>query len=620
MPIRTYSHPFAVPQKAALLALLAVSSLPSLASAADTAPDWAKDVVWYQIFPERFANGDPSNDPTRDTLTDPDDVPANWAVMDWTGDWYARADWEKEKSPWFHDTVYHRRYGGDLQGVIDRLDYLKELGVTGLYFNPVFYADSLHKYDGNSFHHIDPYFGPDPEGDLALMEGETDDPATWKTTAADRLFIRLLQEAKARGMRVILDGVWNHTGRDFFAFEDIRERQAESPYKDWYHIIRYDDPATPENEFDYHGWWGFKSLPEFANGPNDWTLAEGPKRYIFNATRRWMDPNLDGDPSDGIDGWRLDVAEEVPPGFWQEWHALVREINPEAFTSAEIWKSSADFIRGGRFSSAMNYDGFAVPVKGWLIDGRIGPTEFAKRLQDARQSQDPATAHVLQNLVDSHDTQRLGSAIANRNTFRSYHAPHWFDYDESKRVNANAPGYVWTAPGEDGRRIWKMVALFQATYVGAPMIYYGSEAGMIGADDPDDRMPMVWPDLDYAPRRIGPDNRPLPEAESVAFDRELFEAYQSAFQLRHAHPALRRGEFRVLGTDDQADLLVFERSLDGERLVVALNRSEQPLALDNPLFQQLELVHATDPEASAQRLPRLSAAVYRPKAAPPQAD
>ncbi|HAV12009.1 MAG TPA: alpha-amylase, partial [Opitutae bacterium] len=393
--------------------------LASAAYAAPTVPDWAKDVVWYQIFPERFNNGDRSNDPTRASLSEPQYVTPNWQTTAWESEWFDRADWEKEMSPHFDATLHHRRYGGDLQGVIDKLDYLKELGVTGIYFNPIFYADSLHKYDGNSFHHIDPHFGPDPEGDLKIIEEESSNPRSWQWTAADKRFLELLKEAKARDIRVIIDGVWNHTGRDFFAFADIRTRFQKSRYARWYDIKQFDDPRTARNEFDYNGWYGFKSLPEFANDPSDQNLASGPKRYVFNASKRWMDPNGDGDPSDGIDGWRLDVAEEVPHGFWQEWHAYIREINPEVFTSAEIWGSAGQYLRETHFSSAMNYRGFAIPLKGWLIDGKITASQFAERLNNERNSHGD-NAYILQNLVDSHDTQRIASAIANRSSFDHY--------------------------------------------------------------------------------------------------------------------------------------------------------------------------------------------------------
>lgn len=556
--------------------------------AANHTPNWAKDVVWYQIFPERFHNGDPTNDPTRESLDYPESVPENWKVRAWDSEWFEREQWEKDMAYHFQDTLQHRRYGGDLQGVINALDYFKRLGITGIYFNPIFHADSLHKYDGNTFHHIDPHFGPDPEGDLKIMAQETSNPRTWQWTAADRLFLKLIQEAKKRNIRIIIDGVWNHTGRDFFAFQDIVKNQQASKYTSWYNLIRFDDPKTPENEFDYHAWHGFKSLPEFADNDSGDNLASGPRYYIFKATQRWMDPNGDGDPSDGIDGWRLDVAEEVPLGFWQNWHAYIRSINPEVFTSAEIWGSAGDYLRDAHFSSAMNYRGFAIPVKGWLIDGKITTSHFAWYLEQERESHSKDTRLVLQNLVDSHDTQRLGSAIANRDTWDEYKNSDWFDYDDGERVNARTPGYDNGPPDEDGRRIWKMVALFQATYVGAPMIYYGTEIGMWGADDPEDRMPTWW----------------------HRQDREIFKTYMDVFQMRHKYPALRRGEFKILETRDGSNFLAFERTLGEERLVILINRGKGDVTLGQDYLKDLRMIYTTDNNARLRRLPPLSAVVF----------
>src|ERR1700759_4163725 len=203
------------------------SALVSFAESQPSPPAWAAEAVYYQIFPERFANGDSKNDPTRDSLEFPI-LPGNdWKISSWTADWYSRADWEKTLGPDFYrHGVFDRRYGGDLQGVIDRLDYLTDLGINTIYFNPLFYSRSLHKYDGNSYHHIDPFFGPDPQGDLKMIEKEVgSDPKTWQWTAADKLFLDLLRRCHERGIRVIIDGVFNHTGRDFFAFKDIRKNQ-----------------------------------------------------------------------------------------------------------------------------------------------------------------------------------------------------------------------------------------------------------------------------------------------------------------------------------------------------------------------------------------------------------
>ena len=551
-------------------------------------PDWAKDMVWYQIFPERFSNGDPSNDPTRASLNNTESVTSEWAVMDWESDWFERANWEKAQGGDFQSTLQHRRYGGDLQGIINKLDYLKELGISGLYLNPIFYATSLHKYDCNTFHHVDPFFGPDPEGDLALMAEESINPNSWNWTAADKLFLKLLKEAKNREIRVIIDGVWNHTGRGFFAFNDIQKKQQKSRYAEWYKIIEYDNLRTARNEFKYHGWNGFLSLPEFANDTSGNNLSPGPKGYIFNATRRWMDPNNDNDPSDGIDGWRLDVAEKIPEGFWREWHTLVRKINPKAFTSAEIWGSSDEFLKANNFDSAMNYQGFAVPVKGWLIDGRISTSEFCRKLKQGIKGHDFDTTLIMQNLIDSHDTQRVASAIRNRNSWDYYKDPNSFDFDEGERVYARTPGYQNSPPEAEGRRIWKLVALLQSTYVGAPMIFYGTELGMWGADDPEDRMPAWW----------------------HRKNQEMFLVYQDLFNLRSKYETLRRGDFLLLEANDSNQVLAFERSYKGERLVVVINRGNSDHIMSEDYLNGFKIIYSTDNRNSPQRLTSLSGSIF----------
>jgi len=533
-------------------------------------PEWVTDAIFYQIFPERFANGDRSNDPTRDTLEA--DVPASWTVLPWTGDWYARADWERELgADFFEHGVFHRRFGGDLQGIIDRLEYLQKLGISAIYLNPVFHARSLHKYDGSSFHHVDPHFGPDPAGDLAIMDRETSDPATWQWTAADRLFLSLLEQAHARGMRVILDGVFNHTGRDFFAFKDIRKRGAASPYTAWYTIERFDDPATPADEFKYKCWWGVDTLPEFADSADGKNLHEGPGNYVLAITRRWMDPDGDGDPSDGIDGWRLDVAREVPVAFWRDWHALVQQINPEAYTVAEEWDEASKFLGDGAFDATMNYFGFAFPTKGYLIDSTMTATKAAAEFHNRLDDHPPAMRYAMLNLVDSHDTDRLASMIVNA-ARRPYEQPARFDYDISVSPRQHAD-YAVRKPDARERRIQRMVAVLQMTYVGAPMIYYGTEAGMWGADDPCDRMPMVWPDMTFAPQAADPKGRQR-TPDPVAFDQAMFDFYRAAIAFRRRFIALRHGEIEFLPADDAAKFFAFRRTDGGEDLVIGFNRGD----------------------------------------------
>jgi cyclomaltodextrinase len=546
-----------------------------------TVPAWAADAVFYQIFPERFFNGDRSNDPTRESLESPELVPKSWAISPWTGDWYARAEWEKERGPnFFENGVFDRRYGGDLRGIIMKLDYLSGLGINAIYFNPVFYSRSLHKYNGSSFHHIDPYFGPDPSGDLKMMGTETSDPASWKWTAADKLFLELLKKAHARNIRVIIDGVFNHTGCDFFAFADLRQRQAASPYRDWYIVQSYDDLATPQNEFRYKAWWGTESLPEFANDGTGNDLHPGPKKYILDSTKRWMDPDGDGDPADGIDGWRLDVANEVPTGFWRDWHSLARKINPQCYTVAEFWGDAQRFLDEGQFSATMNYFGFSFPVKGFLIDQTLAPSGAAHMLGERRQGFPLATQYALQNLMDSHDTDRLASMIVNAGR-RPYKEPKRFDYDigDSPRYVSD---YDVRQPNDRERRVQRLVSLLQMTYVGAPMIYYGTEAGMWGADDPCDRMPMVWQEMSYDPQQGDPLGRPRP-ANPVAFDDGLFKFYQAAIKFRRENPALRRGDVEFVATADQAEFLAFRRSDAADTLLVGLNRGEKPYPWTVPL-------------------------------------
>lgn len=549
-------------------------------------PDWVADAVFYQIFPERFADSDLDNAPTRETLQRPyDTVPDTWAPTPWTGDWYAQSAWEAEMGD-FYSSVTQRRYGGDLQGIIDRLDYLDTLGINALYLNPVFWGQSMHKYDNNTFHHIDPYFGPDPEGDIRKIASEDPtDPDTWTVTAADSLFFALLDEAHERDIRVVIDGVFNHTGRDFFAFRDLVEHRADSRFASWYDVNDWNDlPDDPLRAFDYDGWWGSPYLPEFAKSEDGTSLHPEVQQYIFDATARWMAP--DGTSDAGVDGWRLDVAEEVPDGFWRAWHAHVRELNPQAYTVAEVWDAAPNYLERTGFSATMNYHAFAYPVKGFLVDAHLAPSSFAD-LIEARRSAFPEALQPAQlNLVDSHDTPRIATQVVNR-ADTGYVHPERFDYDEAEIVSpASNPEYKVRAPDATDRRLQTLVALFQMTYPGAPMIYYGTEAGMWGADDPDNRKPMVWPDRSYSDEATHPLDKQR-TADPVAFNDDLFATYQALIALRHKHPALRRGTMDLLQADDERTMLAYSRTHDGESIVVVLNRSNEAHSARIPLPEPL---------------------------------
>lgn len=565
-----------------LLLLLSLSAVPAVAGETaepklNNVPDWGKSAVWYQIFPERFRNGDPSNDPTRDTLEMHFPNVGGWRVTPWTGDYFVRDDWEKAIGDSFYENgIFHRRYGGDLQGVIDKLDYLEELGVTAIKFNPVFYGRSQHKYDGNSFHHIDPNFGPDPEGDFEIIRngGETADPATWKWTAADKLFLELIKRAHERGIKVVIDGVFNHSGRDFFAYRDLRMNGEKSPYAEWFTVQTFDDPGTRRNELRVTGWAGFFTLPEFRNTEDGSDMHPGPKKYIFDATKRWMDPDGDGDPSDGIDGWRLDVSEEVPDKFWRDWNSMVFAINPQAITIPEVWTNAAEYLKRTGFSAAMNYYAFAMPVKAFLIDNSIKPSAFGELLDRRREQFPPDTQLALWNLTDSHDTDRLAQMIVNRTTTGQYRNAEKFDYDEPGNSARTNDRYQIRKPDEEDRAIQRLVTLFQLTYVGAPMFYYGVEAGIWGGDDPDCRKPMPWPDLEMATEKTDPIGRERPE-DDPNFDAELQSFFADAIALHTGNRAFKTADFAVLAAEDDKNVFVFSRGTGDDRRIVALNRSAE---------------------------------------------
>ena len=558
-------------------------------------PEWAEGIVWYQIFPERFANGDTTNDPEASKVfVNSRSVPEDWNITPWTSSWFQVDSGNGRDEGRFGRHIYERRYGGDIQGIINHLDYLQELGVKGIYLNPIFEAVSMHKYDGSTYHHIDVNFGPDPEGDRKLIAAEIpDDPGTWKWTEADKLFLKLISEVHQRGMRIIIDGVFNHTGIQFWAFQDIIKNGSDSKYKDWYQVKSFDDPSTPENEFDYQGWWNVKSLPQFSR--NDSDLTAGPKQYIFHSTSRWMDPDNDGNPSDGIDGWRLDVAKDVPLGFWKDWNKLVKSLNSEAITIGELWELSPDFIsENGAFDALMNYN-FAFAVNRFFIADsmQISVSKFVDQLKEIDKNYPEKNLYLLQNLMDSHDTERLSSMI--KNPDREY------DHDSNERN----PGYNPGKPSTEDYEKQKMIAAFQMTYRGSPMIYYGDEAGMWGADDPHDRKPMVWENLKY-------DDEVITSASGfktgfgrykVEVNRDLLNFYKKIIAIHNSSKALREGDLHFLYTNDLKASFAFSRKTADEFFIAAFNAGKETDEIDVPLDSSkasfTELISGEEGEVSA---------------------
>lgn len=570
--------------------------LPAIVSAAPC--DWAADQVWYQIFPERFRNGSPASDPVAEDVS-PDGPVPGWSIVPWGREWYALGDWEKAQGGFF-PAVFLRRHGGDLEGIRRKLPYLRDLGVTALYLNPVFRAPSLHKYDATALHHVDPSFGPDREGDLAALAAarETEDPATWIWTAADRALLGLVKEVHARGMRIVLDGVFNHCGREFFAFRDLREKGAASPYAGWFQVRRFRE----DGGFDYAAWDGENgSLPAFARDGSGGSLAEPVKRYLFEVTRRWTAP--EGNPADGVDGWRLDVAYCVPHGFWKEWHAFLRALKPDAYTTAEIVGPAEAWLAADEFSGVMDYE-WLYPVLSFLTPHpeALSAAEFRRRIDVLHARYGAETMSRVQNLLDSHDTGRIASMLENAcPPFEEW--GRFFDFARAK----DNPAFRTGKPGREAFRRTLLALFFAATGPGAPMIFYGTEAGMWGANDPCCRQPMLWDDIAYAPETIGM-HGPLGKENPRAPDETMRRETRALLRLRGEHPALRRGSF-AWREGLPEPLVGFVREGGGEKLLCLFNKGEKAFLLDMPEGAALlPAPEGASLEGGALRLPPLSAA------------
>lgn len=504
-------------------------------------PEWSKHAIWYQIMIDRFCNGDRSKDGS--------------TTRPWTSSWYQPSEWEGEDGQSFYEHyVFARMYGGDLAGVRERLDYLQELGVTALYFNPIFHAQGHHKYNASDFRHIDTGYGAGEDYLDSIKDEDLLDPSTWTWTPSDQVFLDFLKECKQRDLRVVLDGVFNHVGIFHSAFVDVQKNGKDSRFADWFDITSWEP-------FEYTGWAGFGELPVFAKD-EDGFACDAVKEHIFAITRRWMDPNGDGDPSDGIDGWRLDVPMEVAMPFWEEWSELVTSINPDAYITGEVWDSAEEWLDGKRFHAVMNYR-FTAAVVAWIghVERKILSTEFDDRLAQLRKAYPDEATSCLMNLLDSHDTDRFVSMMLNPDN----------DFDKGNREQEAGSTYDARRPDPLQYQKLRLAVLIQMTYVGAPMIYYGDELGMWGSDDPNNRKPMLWPDL-----------APYANADEDVPDEDLLAYYKRAIALRNEFPALRTGVFETILTDDEQDLWVFRRTLAHEQLLVAMTAGEAEASFDIP--------------------------------------
>lgn len=542
----------------------------------DKAPEWSKNAIWYQIFPERFRNSNSNNNPTAADINIPPlglQAAENWAVNEWTEDWYGQKNWEIGKG--FYDNMYYRRYGGDLQGVLDKLDYLHELGINALFMNPVNDAPSAHKYDVRNYHHIDVNFGPDPEGDKKIIAAENPaDAATWQWTAADKQFLKLIKEVHRRGMRLIMDYSWNHTGVMFWAWQDILKNQSASVYKDWFEIGTFDDPGNPHGDLAYSGWGGLSSMPEIrkvdittyrADGkPYEGNINDGAKQHIFAVTNRWLAP--DGNPANGIDGFRLDVADQIGLGFWREFRKEVRSIKPDAYLVGEVWwdhwpdtlMDPTPYLGGDIFDAVMFYHAYR-PARYFfaITDHPIDAGRLKHDLEQEWNRLPEDKRYAMMNVSSSHDAARLLTDFYNPNIYK---------------LQANPRENTHYRTGKPDEETYQRVRLYLAhvfTSIGAPHIWNGEEMGMWGADDPDQRKPLWWNDYHFEDETRTNIQQGEKEYDEIGFNQQHFEWYKRLIAIRKANPVLTSGNIQFLTAHGQ--VLSYRRYHAGNEIIVFFN-------------------------------------------------
>lgn len=559
-------------------------------------PLWAKNRIWYQIFVERFNNGDKLNDQKVENTMVPNMniiPPSDWKTSDWTSDWFAKDEWMKNSNKSFNDLLQYRRYGGDLQGVLDKLDYLQNLGINAIYINPINDSPSLHKYDARNYHHVDINFGPDPEGDLKIIENENPgDPTTWQWTSADKLFLKLVQECHKRDIRIIMDYSWNHTGTLFWAWLDILKNQSSSKYKDWYNISVFDNPLTPENEFKYDGWYGNAYMPEFRkteikgeriNGkPYDGNIDNGAKQHIFDVTQRWLAP--DGDISKGIDGYRLDVAEQIGLSFWRDYRKFVRSVKEDAYLIGEIWwekwpeilMDPTPYMQGDMFDAVMYYQVYR-PARYFFAktEHKIDAKQLKDSLEYHWKKHKPENLHAMMNVSSSHDAPRLLTDFYNPNKYKFHANP------------IENPSYRTGKPDKESFVRLQLYLVHLFTTLGAPQIWNGEEMGMWGADDPFGRKPLWWKELKFQPENRNNILSIKPKYDKVEFNQLQYNFYKKLISIRKCNKVLNDGKIKFLLAE--GNRLVYNRFDDNDEIIVIFNleNSNQKFLLERNLHENL---------------------------------
>lgn len=445
---------------------------------------WLQESVVYQIFPDRFCNGD-SNINVEGTL------------------------------PWGKGKVHKRSmYGGDLRGIIDKLPYLKDLGINLIYLTPIFKSTTNHKYNTKDYFDIDPQFG-------TLSEAR-----------------ELVEKAHSNGIRIVFDAVFNHSGSDFFAFEDVIKNQQESKYKDWYFIDSW--PVSKSKNKYYTFANGCDNMPKLN------TNNEEVKEYLLKVGEYWI-------KEIGIDGWRLDVCDEVGHEFWRAFRKVVKKANKNAVIIGEIMHEANSFLKGDQLDGIMNY-----PFKNAIIDffGKhiITAREFLDIMAENRVLYMDSITKQMWNLVGSHDTKRI--------------------YDECE-------GNI--------DRI-KLAIAYQFLYLGVPYIYYGDEVGLDGGDDPQNRKCMIW--------------------DEEKQNKELLNFYKKMIKIRASNKALVHGDFEEVYCDE--NLLAFKRVLNDEKLIVIFNNSDEDAIIElNLKCSAKELITGNIQELKKINLDKRSFKVFK---------
>ncbi len=517
-------------------------------------PDWAKGAVMYQIFTDRFYNGDKSNDVE-------------------TNEYYYIGDYSRRVTNWDKypaNMGVREFYGGDLQGVMDKLDYLQELGVEVVYFNPLFVSPSNHKYDIQDYDYIDPHYGKIvDDGGEVLPDGVTDNSQATKykkrTTglknleASNELFIKLVEELHRRGMKVILDGVFNHCG-SFNKWMD-RERiyegekdyepgayiSADSPYRSYFRFFKEGPENWPYNG-NYDGWWGHDTLPKL-----NYEDSVKLENYILYIGRKWVSPPYN------VDGWRLDVAadlgrsNEYNHDFWKKFRTAVKDANPSALILAEHYGDPSDWLKGDEWDTVMNYDAFMEPITWFLTGMEKHSDEAREELLGNIDNFIGSMAHHMSNMLTPSlqvAMNELSNHDHSRFLTRTNHMVGRVEHLGAEAANE----YV-------NKAVMREAVVMQMTWVGAPTIYYGDEAGVCGFTDPDNRRTYPWGREDH---------------ELIAFHKE-------AIRIHKEHPALRTGSLKILGGEE--NVLSYARFKGNDRIVIVINNRSERTEVKVPVWE-----------------------------------